>query len=331
MSFDTSFWAESIQSAYSGEHTFFEGTKLAWAALAIAFTAVFVVTGNLRGYSLDSLIPTVLSGTTVLALVGAGQALVVLAGRIDLSVGGTMGLASAVMAYSATAFADNGLLPVALGIGTGAACGLANALLTSRITAPAFLVTVVTGQLSMTLTWLIASGGISISGPQSDLLVVFSTEIGLYSGVTFGVAFAVVMVLGLGSALVRTSFGRRIFAAGEERDSDEHSGIRALTYVLSGILSALAAWVLIGERHFAASGQEFSYTTSSVAAVVLGGICIYGGFGSMAGMLLGSLAISMVPIIMFELDDGLHFQGLVVPSLLLISLIIASRRKPHAG
>lgn len=326
---DSPFAGTSFRPARSyandGEHGYFEGIRLPVIACVASFAILFFVAQSQFG-SFDLFLGWVWRHAAMLMLVGAAQALVVLAGRIDLSVGGIGGLSAAVMAYIASSFGDGGVLPVVLGLGTGAACGLVNALLVTRTKMPAFLVTIATGQLMTGLAVaMIGNTGIGLNAFGADLLLIFSGDTGI-AGISTGTVFALIVAMVLAAMLVRSEFGRRVYAAGEERDSDEHNGVRTMAYVASGLLCALAAWIFLGDQRFIYPYVFQSYMLESVAVVVLAGISIYGGFGSIAGVVLAALAVSSLLPITQALDLDPQVRNFLIPVLLLVGLLYSQRR-----
>lgn len=155
-----------------GEGGFAKGARLPLILCALMVGVLAYAAQDQFGGPVDVFLVPILRSAAILALAAAGQALVVTTGRVDLSIGGTVGLSAAVMAYVSTATADAGVLPVAAGLATGAACGLANALLAVRVRAPAMLTTLVAGQVSAGLAWLLFSpSGVVLSGSDSDPLL----------------------------------------------------------------------------------------------------------------------------------------------------------------
>jgi len=249
-----------------------------------------------------------------LAILAFGQAFAILSGGIDLSVGATVGLASVVDTLVAK---DHGFLAGALAaIAAGVAVGAVNGLFIARFRVNPFIVTL--GMLSIVRgIALTLTGGSYVQGMPpgfSDLGFGFFGPVPLPALVAFG-AFLVALVL-----LNRTPFGREIFAVGGNREAARLSGLpvtRVLwaIYVVSGAMAAVAGIVLSSRVSSGQPDLGAGLELQSVAAVVLGGVSLFGGEGSILGVLFGVLFVTF-------LQNGLNLQN--VPSFLQLTIIGAA-------
>jgi fructose transport system permease protein len=141
---------------------------------------------------------------------------------------------------------------------------------------------------------------------------------------TFGVIFMVLLVVFLWYVLNYTAWGRRLYAVGDDPDAAELAGVPVkkmllTTYTLSGLICGIAGWVLIG-RIGSVSPTSGEYANiESITAVVIGGISLFGGRGSILGMIFGALIVGV-----FSLGLRLYGADAQYTYLLIGILIIAA-------
>jgi ribose/xylose/arabinose/galactoside ABC-type transport system permease subunit len=231
------------------------------------------------------------------AIIAAGMTFVILTGGIDLSVGAVVGLSGVLVADALVH--GWGIWPaVGLGLTLGLAAGLVNALVITRLHVPPFIVT-----LAMMLVVRGAAfkytDARTISGLPPSFASLSQT---LPMVAVMAAVFALSWLL-----LMRTAFGRHVYATGGNRDAAWLSGVqvnRVLTkvYVLCGLGAGLAG-VLVASRlnsGYPRAGEL--YELDAVAAVVVGGTSLFGGRGSIWGTLGGTFFIGV-------LNNGLNLYN----------------------
>lgn len=237
-----------------------------------------------------------------IALIAVAEIFVVISGGIDLSVGATLGFAGVIAAFAMQAMTGAGLPDslvillgtlVAAGVGTGV--GLINALLINRAHLVPFIATLATlgaaGGMSIVLT-----GGAPIGNGPSTAIALSVPWLGPLSWP--GIVVIIVVVIA-GLYLHRSRFGRYTFAIGSNPFAALPAGInvtRQLTkiYALSGFLAGLAGMFLYLRLGSGAPTSGAGNELDAIAAVVIGGVALAGGVGSMTGTVLGSLILATV-------------------------------------
>lgn len=238
-------------------------------------------------------------------LLAFGLTLVIKTGGIDLSVGSMMGLSAVVLGASWSTLGLPIWIAALLTIAMGAAGGLLNGLLITRLNVPPLIVTLGTFSLYRGLAEAATGGYVSYTGFSPSFLALGQGYVG---GVipTQLFLFAVVFML-LWLVLHRRVVGREITAIGFNPGGARYAGVRVdrrtlMTYVVSGICAALAGIVYVARIGQAKADAGTGYELLAIAAVVLGGTSIAGGRGTLHGTLLGLLGLVV-------LQNGLRMSG----------------------
>lgn len=266
-------------------------------ASALLFSAV-VGERFLQAFNLSLIVQQV----SVIGIVGIAQTLVVLTAGIDLSVGAIMVLSSMVMGRLAVEAGLPAPLAIAAGVAVGAACGLVNGLIVTRLRLPPFIVTLGTWNVFFALNlWYSASETVRAQDIEASapLLLVFGQSVEVLGArLTYGSIGMLVLVAAFWYALNHTAWGRHVHAVGDDAEAARLAGIdtkRVLlsVYVVAGIVCAIAAWALIGRIGSASPQAGQTANLDSITAVVIGGTSLFGGRGSIVGTLIGALIVGV--------------------------------------
>ena len=266
--------------------------------LSIAIFGVLVGGKFFNAFSLT----LILQQVAIIGIVGAAQTLVILTAGIDLSVGAVMVLSSVVMGQFTFRYGIPVPISILCGLACGTLCGFINGWLIAYMKLPPFIVTLGTWQV-YNATKYIYSRNETIRGQDIEadapLLRVFGAQINIQGAVfTLGVVFMILLVLLLWYILNFTAWGRRLYAVGDDPEAAELAGVpvkRMLigVYTISGLICGFAGWALIGRiGSVSPTSGEFS-NIESITAVVIGGISLFGGRGSILGMIFGALIVGV--------------------------------------
>ncbi|SFS84699.1 monosaccharide ABC transporter membrane protein, CUT2 family [Succinivibrio dextrinosolvens] len=262
-----------------------------------------------------------------------GMTFVILIADIDLSIGSIITLVNVVCAWLMVAAGVNMWVAVAISLIMATGIGLINAVMVAAVGIPALIATFASQTVFEGVAYLI-SGGRPIAGFDSDFGI-----FGRWSAFDFLPICAILMIVcfALGSFILnKTYFGRYFYAIGGNEEAAELSGIRVnrvkyLIYAFSGFFAGLAGIVLLSRANSAQStvgkGLEFDVIT----CVVLGGVSVYGGVGSMSGVIAGVLIIGSLTNGMILMDVSEYTQmvvkGLVLAVAVGIDCMSKKRRK----
>ncbi|MTI16179.1 ABC transporter permease [Rhodobacteraceae bacterium RKSG542] len=271
--------------------------------------------------------------STYLALMflAVGQSFVVFAGDIDLSAGNILSLVNVFIITMMNASAGDGATTLgimALGVLVGAGCGLFNGLLIAALRLQPIVATFAT---SIFFTG-IALYVLPVAGMPAPMIY-WQTYFASFFGLPF-VIYVVALLLVLIFLFSRSKVVLQLLAIGDDKQAAFQSGLpvtatRIKGYVLCGVFASFAAFCLTGDT---ASGDPLvgsAMTLSSVAAVVLGGSMLSGGFGTQLGSLFGALTIGLIGSLVYFVGTPASWQNFVQGLAILIALmvgILISRR-----
>lgn len=238
-------------------------------------------------------ISRVVGQVSVIAVLAAGQTLIILTAGIDLSVGALAILSSLVMAKTAIESGAPGPLALAVALGAALAAGCLNGFLVTRLKLPPFIATLGTFGI-FTAVALLYAGSTSYSQRDMPATLVFmgrDLTVGPFQ-IAYGALAAIALYVVLGLALAKTAWGRHVYAVGDAPEAAQLAGLNTArvtfsVYALSGLICGLAAWVLIGRTGSASASQLANANLESITAVVIGGVSLFGGRGALVGTLIG--------------------------------------------
>ncbi|MEA5159564.1 mannose ABC transporter membrane protein /fructose ABC transporter membrane protein /ribose ABC transporter membrane protein [Cereibacter johrii] len=251
----------------------------------------------------------ILQQVAIVGIVGAAQTLVVLTAGIDLSVGAIMVLSSVIMGQFTFRYGIPAPLSVLCGLAAGAGIGFVNGTLVARMKLPPFIVTLGMWQIVLAANFLYSANETIRSqdiSAQAPILQFFGNtfrlgadEAGRGGAVfTYGAVLLILLVLVIAYVLRQTAWGRHVYAVGDDPDAAELAGVQTrnvlvTVYTLSGLICALAGWVMIGRLGSVSPTAGQFANIESITAVVIGGISLFGGRGSVLGMLFGALIVGV--------------------------------------
>ena len=303
------------------------------AMVAIILPATLV---NARMLSPSNLVALSMDAA-LLMIVAVAQMLVLITRNIDLSVASVIGLAAYGAAVTLQAHPHlNVFLALGLAAGIGLACGLCNGLVVTRGGVPAIVVTLGTLSIFRGLDSL-WTGGRQISADQVPQAWLDITTAKLF-GVPSVVFIALVVLLAVGFVLRSLPAGRELFAIGSNPDGARLIGIRVerrvlAAFVCAGLLVGLDGGLWASRYATIDARVATGFELTVIAAVVVGGVAIRGGAGSVLGVALGALTLLVAQngLILVRVDplwlQGVY--GLVILFAVGIDALVARRsRRP---
>ena len=260
-----------------------------------------------------STLTLILQQVQIVGVLAAAQSLIILTAGIDLSVGAMAVLSSVIMGQFTFRYGIPPAISVALGLTIGTGIGAISGWLVSKVKLPPFIVTLGMWQIVLAANYLysqnetIRSQDLRENAPFLQLMGTTFEAGG--ARVTLGVITMILLVVILGYCLRSTAWGRHVYAVGDDPEAAELAGVdRHKTlmsvYMLTGFICGIAGWVMIGRFGSVSPSASTGVlgNIQSITAVVIGGISLFGGRGSIYGAFFGALIVGV-----FEL--GLRMAG----------------------
>ena len=305
-----------------------KGTLLALAIFIVMFT--FYVMNHPAGFT-PNVVQTAANKGVLLALVAMAQTFVVLTAGIDLSVGMVFILCNCLASFivvGSPIMVTFGVLGVVL---TGALCGAVNAAIVIYGRLQPIVATIASGAVIFGIALWIRPFPSSDPAFASDLADALTGKV--FGTVPASLIFLAVTVLLIWIPFRRSVLGRTVYASGSSEVAAFMSGMpirraKFLAYVLSGVFASFAGLYL---TFFTYSGEASAangntYTLYSIAAVVLGGVSLFGGRGSAIGAIFGALAFRAIGDLLFVFEIDPLWQPLFQGIVLLLAVSIGSAR-----
>ena len=262
-------------------------------------------------------------------ILAVGVTFVLLTAGVDLSLGSVVALSGVACATFAHPGDHTVFIPIAVGLLTGAACGLLNGVLVTRGGVAPFIVTLGMMTIARGLA-LIFSGG----RPVADM----SNEMTALAGDIWGIPIPVLCFAGVALAawffLQNFRLGRHIYAVGGNENAARAAGVpvervKLFAYGLCGLLTGLAGVVLAARITTGQPNAGQAYELDAIAAVVIGGTSLAGGVGTITGTLLGVLLIGVI-------NNGLDLMGVssyyqaVIKGVIIVGAVWLDRRQARS-
>lgn len=292
--------------------------------LALLLVIAFAVNSALLPHFLD--LYNLADGTfnfSEKAMIALPMALLIICREIDISVSGILALSSVAMGMAMTAgLPPQALLPVALA--TGTACGWINGYLVTRFALPSIVVTIGTVSLFRGLASVVLGDQAYTGYPQ----VMQDWGQGYFFDV-IPREFVVLLVFAalFAGVLHATTWGRRIYAIGNNPVAARFSGIpveryRLALFMLTGAMAGLAAWFLTGRIGSTRPNIAMGWELEVITMVILGGVSIAGGAGTIGGVLLAVLTLGTVTYGLSLANVPGIYMTIIVGVLLLVTIAV---------
>lgn len=300
--------------------------------VALALLLVLGTFANPNFLGIDNLL-NVLTRSAFIAIIAVGATFVIASGGLDLSVGSMVAfVASLTILYmNSGAIADPSIMlasALCVAIAIGAACGLANGLITTVGRIEPFIATLGTMGIYRGLTtWLSQGGAITLQSPE--IQTIYRPA---YFGSVLGVPVPVIVIAVTAAVgafvLHRTRYGRHVLAVGSNEDVARYSGIsvervRTITYVIQGLCVAVACLLYVPRLGSTSATTGLMWELQAITAVVIGGTALRGGVGRIWGTVCGAFILEIVGNIML-LSNFIseYLIGAIQGAIIIIAMLV---------
>lgn len=310
-------------------------TRLPWRARIIGFIAIgevgviaallllvaffyflqpaFLSERNLRA---------ILNVVSFVGIIAVGQTMLMVAGEFDLSVGSTAGLSAVVAGKLMTAAGWPVEVAILGGIGVGALIGLINGFVVVRLRIPAFIQTLGMLFIGQGLIQLVTNG-YPVYPLPAEIGVIGTTSLAFGLGWSF--AFFIVVAVAADFVLRRTVLGRNMYATGGNQEVARLVGINTNLYkigafVTVGALAAIAGMFVMADLGSGGTSIGSGWELTVIAGVVVGGVSLFGGAGTVAGGVVGILMLKVVQSGLVVIGVNSNWQQIAVGVIMVLAV-----------
>ena len=278
-------------------HSAMQRRLKSWETLLLAVAvAIFIFNSFASPYFLNAWnLSDATFNFTEKAMIAFAMALLIIAGEIDLSVASIIALASTAMGAAVQAGAGTPVL-IIVGISTGLICGAFNGVLVTRWGLPSIVVTIGTMSLFRGISYIVL-GDQAYRGYPSEFS--FFGQGYVWWVISFEFVLFAIIALVYAVILHQTNFGRAVYAIGNNPTGALFSGIRVqrvkfILFLMTGLMSGIAAICLTSRLGATRPSIAFGWELEVVTMVVLGGVNILGGSGSIPGVIIAAFVMGLV-------------------------------------
>jgi ribose transport system permease protein len=265
-------------------------------------------------------------------LVAIGEALIIMTGNIDISIGAMVAFVCTFFAVAATAWHIPLILAVMLAILLAVALSTISGLCIVKLKINPFITTIamlfICRGLARTMTY---SRPVPIApAPGSDIFLHFGQAEPLKMSWNFFFFIAIIIIFQI--ILKKTAYGRKIYATGDNANVARLSGIntdliKISMFVISGVLVGAAGVFLTAKEAMGNPVWGMGWELLAIAAVAIGGISLIGGAGSMVGVLIGVFMMQIMNNILILLQINLNMQSVVLGVIMILATILDLKRR----
>ena len=298
---------------------------IAMLVVIVLFEVILQITrggGGIKFMTPDNIM-SILRQQVYNGIIAFALTLVMITGNIDLSVGSMLTFLCCVCAKIMMG-TDNGLLGIFGTIGIGAVCGLVNGVLVSYVKLNSFITTLGTSSIFTALALRLSSGTVLVIPDNCDPLFQ-AVGISSFGPIHILIVWFVIIAIVLGLLLSRTVFGQQLYTIGSNPVAARFSGIRAkrnttIAYIITGLCVGFAAVLMMANvkssNPQAASGKEMEI----ILMVVLGGVSVTGGKGSVWGTIIGVLFYGILSAGFTQLNLSIYLQWFIMGIIMVAAL-----------
>jgi ribose transport system permease protein len=305
--------------------------NLVWLILALA---IVVFSGAIEGFANPQNYINIVYHSVFIGLLAIAETLCLISGNLDLSVESVAGFAAILSAYLAGAsrFASGlGLDPyvtLVVVMVLGGIVGAVNGFFVAKLRINAFLVTLSTFIIVRGLALSLTEGR-GVTALPDSFRIIDTVQIA-------GVPLMVFLMIGLYAAflfvLLRTRFGRHLYVIGGNQTAAQNFGVNVRgtvfrVFIISGALAALTGWLITARSDGATPAAATGFLFEVLAAVVIGGVSLGGGIGSLVGVFAGALLLSAIHTALNMMAISPFVADVVRGTLVLAAIVLDAGRR----
>lgn len=271
----------------------------------------------------------ILNQVSIIGIIAVGSTIVLISGGLDLSAGAIVAVAGVAGAHFAHPGEYPLIVPILVGILTGAGIGLFNGVVVAKGKIPPFIVTLGTMTAGRGLALLLV-GGMQVINLSDEFVSLANTRV--LGAVPILIFFFAGICLLFWFVTTRMRFGRHIYAVGGNENAAHVSGlnvdrIKITVYALAGALAGLGGLLLASRTVVGSPIAGAGYELDAIAAAVIGGTSTTGGLGRVTGTIIGALLIQVISNGLDMLNVPSYYQQIVKGLIIILAVYMDMRSK----
>ena len=317
---------------------YFASGRSAFIGLIVLAALIIISSFTIEGFLSGANVKAILLFAAFLGIACIGQTLVALMGGLDLSIPFVIGAANIGLLFLISLGVPS-FVAVLFVLVLGGLIGLANGLLTYKLQGQALIMTLGMGFAVAGLTQILTSIGSAFSGNVFGTVPLWLQNLAAMNGQTFGLGFPPTILIWITLAIIvivglrYSAYGRYVYALGGNRRSAKLIGISelkywTLAYVMSGVFAALTGSLLLGWSGGGFIGVGDPYLFTTLAAVVIGGTSLMGGYGGYGFTVIGVLVLQVLSSFLIGIGLKYEWQQFIF-GLLILPMVALYGRAPH--
>ncbi|MFZ2330870.1 MAG: ABC transporter permease [Atribacterota bacterium] len=300
--------------------------NIAWFIL---LSMLIIFSFTVPGFAQWPIYRNILYHSVFVGILAIAQAICILSKEMDLSIESVLALSAVVTAYLAGIGLDasglhlNAPTTLIIVLFMGAIIGLFNSYFIVKMKISSFIVTLA-GYLIFRAVGLVITKGHGVVNISKDIVAIARTNIG---PMPLMVIILIFMYLIFSLFLSKTQFGRYIYFVGDNRDASYNAGIKVdrvltIVFVMSGILSALAGWLLAARTNGSSPSLGQGILFETMAAVVIGGVSLQGGVGKLSGVFAGALILSSISTVISIVGINPYYMNIIRGGMIIVAVLL---------
>lgn len=295
--------------------------------LVIVFTAAALLNQN---FLKPANLRNVLRQMVIITVLASGGCYLLICGQINIAYDGLVACLGCLSCIIMVA-TDNIFITLAATLALGAFAGYLQGSIMTRLKVPGFIVGLAISSIA-TGTIMLITGGVKITGMGKSYTYLGKGSIG---PIPVNVLIAILSLCVCHVLLTKSTFGRRVFAVGGNKQAAIASGIDAdhiirKAYILDGVTTALAATLFMSRIGSGQPSAGAGYAFNAIAGAVIGGCSIYGGKGSVFGCVAGAAIISILDNLLGLMNVSSYWQNVFSGGIILLSVLVDIATKKAA-
>lgn len=277
-------------------------------------------------------IATILARMSIWGFIAIGETLIIMIGEIDISVGAMVAFVGLFFSVALATWQLPLSVAILLAVSLSVGLSMVNGFCIVKLKISAFITTIAMLYICRGFAKAMTEAHpVPIaSNPDSVGFLNFGQATPL--GINWGFFIFAACIIAFQIVLTRTSYGRKIYATGDNKNVARLAGIKVdwiklSTFLISGILIGVSGVLMIGKEAVGNANYADGLELTVIAAVVIGGISLVGGSGTMIGTFIGVLMMQCVSNVLILLNINQHFQSVLLGAIMVLSVFIDVKRR----